>query len=144
MKYTVAVIASLLVGFGAFAYDQAGFSVSTITTNVGTDARSIKGEIDTIIVTIPTAKTATVAVASAEGITLFSKAGLTSATDGAFPVRYQVYSSAGTAQTVVDAGANTNALLDRIISVGAVTVTVTPAAATTETNTYSVFINYKK
>jgi hypothetical protein len=144
MKYIAAIIASFLIVSGAAAYDQAGFSVSTITTNVGTDARSIKGEIDTIIVTIPTAKTATVAVASAEGITLFSKADLTSATDGAFPVRYQVYSSVGTAQTVVDAGANTNALLDRIISVGAVTVTVTPAANTTGTNTYSVFINYKK
>jgi hypothetical protein len=144
MKYIAAVIASFLIASGASAYDQAGFQVTTITTNVGVDSRSIKGEIDTIIVAIPTAKTATVSVASAEGITLFSKADLTSATDGAFPVRYQVYSSAGVAQTAPGAGSTTNALLDRIISVGAVTLTVTPADNTTGTNSYSVFINYKK
>jgi hypothetical protein len=117
------------------------YDFSLVTTNAGSRAYTIRGELEGVWVEIPTGKTATVAVATAE-MTVFSKADITSATDGFFPVRIPLYSTAGVALTEVDAGANTNAIVGKAPLAGAVTVTVTPKAATTGTNAYAVKLIY--
>lgn len=142
----IAILIALTIPLVSSAqnYDAKSFSVSAITTNQGTDSVSLRGEIDSIIATIPTGATATVQIATAEGFTIFTKS-MTAATDGQFPVRYQAYNSSGTAQTYSDNNASiTNALLTKAAYVGTLTVTIIPAALTTLTNTYTGSIVYSR
>ena len=113
------------------------FDFNLVTTNAGSKSFVLRGELEGVNVVIPANKTATVSVATAQ-MTLFSKADITSATDGYFPVRIPLYSTAGAALTEVDAGSNTNSLVGKAAMAGSVTVTVTPKAATTETNDYAI------
>lgn len=126
------------------ATDQTTYDFSLVTTNAGSKAYTIYGEIEAVHVTIPTAKTATVSVASAED-TFFSKAGMTSATDGMFYPMAPVQDAGGTnLLSVTDGGTNSVPLRKKFVAAGAVTVTVTPPAALTGTNAYSVKVIYKK
>lgn len=137
----VALALGALPAFGEM--DNRDFTVSTVTTNVGTKAYTLRGDVAGINVVIPANKTCTVAIATAEA-TIFSKADMTSATDGFFPILVPAYSTAAAALTVVDAGSNTNAVYVKAPMAGAVTATFTPKADTTGTNSYTATVIYRK
>lgn len=146
MKKMLSVIFALLVAFSIPALaemDNVTASASTITTAGFTNSYIVRGEVEGVIVEIPTAKTATVTIATASGVTLYTGTALTSATDGYVPIRYQAKGSTGTGLTWITAdasiaGAATNAIYGKIGIAESVTFTVNPAANTTGTNTYSV------
>jgi hypothetical protein len=129
--------------------DDVNYTIRTITTNAGSSAYVVRGVVESVYVTIPSAKTATVSIATASGVNLFTGTALTSATDGHFNVRYPVVGSTGSAITWITAqaaaaNAATNIVYDKLGVAELVTVTVTPAANTTETNTYSVALTVNK
>lgn len=123
--------------------DNRDFTVSTVTTNVGTKSYTLRGEVEGINVVIPTGKTCTVAIATAQQ-TIYTGTALTTATDGYFPVRLAIVDSTGTAISEVDAGSNTNSVYAKAAMAGTVTATFTPAAGTTGTNSYTATVIYKK
>jgi hypothetical protein len=144
MKKILCTMLIALVACAAFGQmDNRVYSKSLITTHVGSAAYTLRGALEAVNVVIPAGKTCTVAVASTQG-TLFSKSDMTADTDGLFFPRIAVHSTAGVALTEVDTGSNTNSLYDKAVMAGAVTVTFTPKAATTETNTYSAELIYSK
>jgi hypothetical protein len=105
----------------------------------------LRGEIEAIYIDMPSTKTATVAVATAED-TVFSKV---MTADGVFYPRTQSDSSAGAGLTWLTTGdgstnAAANVIWGKFVAAGAVTVTVTPDAATSGTNDYTVKVIYKK
>lgn len=131
MKYLVIAVALLAAVFSVKAeMDSAKFTLSTVTTNVGSKAFVIRGQIEGIYVDVTAGKTQTVAVATAQDT--FLSASITSDTMY-YPV--QVGNN--------DSGAATNAFV-RFPAAGDVTVTVTPAANTTGTNTTEVTVIYSK
>jgi len=148
IAFILAAFVALSVSANAQSVDKAGLSTSTIITNQGTDSASVRGLIEGVTVVIPTAKTATVTIATSEGVTIFTKADMTAGTTY-HPIRVPAQTTAGanitwiTAQAAA-ANAATNIVYDRVATVGPVTLTVAPAANTTETNTYSAFITYSK
>ena len=144
MKKFVILVLVAMVGLSAYAQmDTRDFSASLVTTNVGTQSFTLRGEVEGINVVIPAGKTCTVAIATSQQ-TLFSKADMTAASDGFFAVRIPTHTTAGVAITAVDNGSNTNSLYGKAAAAGSVTATFTPAAATTGTNTYTATVIYKK
>jgi hypothetical protein len=146
--FIVAAFVAISTAAHAQGINQAGLSTSTITTNQGVDSASVRGIIEGITVVIPTAKTATVTIATAEGVTVFTKADITAGTTY-HPIRVPVQTTAGATITWITgqaalANAATNIVYDRVATVGPLTLTVAPAANTTGTNTYSAFITYSK
>jgi len=147
-------LACLIVACAAFAIparaevDDVTFSLSSITTNEDSATYMVRGSVEGVIIAIPTAKTATVSIATASGVTLFSKS-MTSATDGYIPLRHQVYGSTGSALTYQSASSDaantyTNAVLGVVSIAEKVTATVAPAASTTGTNAYTVKLIIRK
>lgn len=142
----LAVIVGLFAVFaahGAFAVvDDVKASASTVTTAGFTNTYMVRGLVEGVIVEIPTAKTATVSIVTASGVTLYTGTDLTSATDGYVPLRYQAKGSTGAGLTWITAqasiaGAATNVIYEKMGIAEEVTITVNPAANTTGTNTYS-------
>jgi hypothetical protein len=143
MKYL-----SILLVLAAFAIparaamDDVVFTLTSITTNQAAASYTVRGEVEGVILTIPTAKTATVTIATASGVKLYEKADLTSANNGYIPVRFPAQTSAGVVVTHITgqaalANAATNIVYTKIGIAEVVTTTVAPAANTTGTNTYS-------
>lgn len=135
----IALIALALLAFSGIAQaqmDDVTYSLSSVTTNTDSATYVVRGVVEAVYAVIPATKTATVAVATASGVTLFSKS-MTSATDGYFPVLFPAYSSSGTALTTVISD-STNTIYTKIGVADAVTATVTPAEGTTGTNSYFV------
>lgn len=150
MKKLLAILAvtGLSLGSARAEMDDVTFTLSSVTNLTDSATYVVRGYVEAVNVVIPANKTATVSIATASGVTLFSKA-MTSATDGYFPIRYPVYGSTGsllTYQATAGAAANTftNSVVDRIGIAEAVTATVTPEAATTGTNTYTATLIVKK
>lgn len=150
MKKLICVFVALLASISAsFAgMDDVTFNLSSITTNADSETYVVRGSVEAVNVVIPSGKTATVAFATASGVTLFSKS-MTSSTDGYFPIRYNVYGSTGsllTYQATAGAAANTytNSIVDRIGIAESVTATVTPADNTTGTNSYTATLIINK
>jgi hypothetical protein len=143
MKYLsiLLVLAALAVPARA-EMDDVTYTLSAITTNQASAAYVVRGQIEAINAVIPANKTATVTIATASGVTIFSKA-MTSATDGYFPVLVPAYTTAGAAITEVIDG-STNTVYTKLGVAEKVTATVEPAANTTGTNTYTATIIVKK
>lgn len=143
MKKLIALAAVVLMAGNLFAaMDDITASASTVTTSGFTNTYMVRGLVEGVIVTIPSAKTATVSVVTASGVTLYTGTDLTSSTDGYVPLRYQAKSATGSGLVWLTGGtglanSTTNAVYDRIGIAEEVTITVTPAANTTGTNTYS-------
>lgn len=110
--------------------DSVKFTLSAATTNVASATYVIRGQIEGIYADITAGKTQTVAVASVQDT--FLSASITA--DGMY---YPVQLGNN------DSGASTNSFV-RFPSAGDVTVTVTPAANTTGTNTTEVTVIYSK
>jgi hypothetical protein len=144
MKKIVCILIASLLSVSAFAaMDDVTSSGTTVTTAGFTNSYIVRGEIEGVIVTIPSAKTATVSIVTASGVTLYTGTALTSATDGYVPLRYPAQGSTGSTLTwltsqAAAANAATNIIYDTIGIAELVTFAVNPAANTTETNTYSV------
>lgn len=150
MKKLFAILAVIAASFipARADMDDVTFRLSSITTNADSATYVVRGSVEAVNVVIPSGKTATVAIATASGVTLFTKS-MTSATDGYFPVRYPVYGSTGsllTYQATATAAANTytNSIVDRIGVAESVTATVTPADNTTATNDYTATLIINK
>jgi hypothetical protein len=114
------------------------------STHAGAEAKTntytLRGELYSIYVAMPAGSpTATVSVVSSEG-TLFSKSGITAS--GWFHPRFQTHDSAGNALSIVASESTTNAVRDRVLLAGPVTVTVTPTTQIV-TNNYTVKVIYK-
>jgi len=145
MKKLVYILA-VLVAFSVTAnaeLDNVSYTLTSITTNQSSSAYIVRGEIEGVIVEIPTGKTGTVTVATASGVTLYTGSALTSATDGYVALRYPAKTSAGATITHLTgqpalANAATNIIYTKIGVAELVTATIAPAADTTGTNTYSV------
>lgn len=131
MKKLAIIAAVLFAAVSARAeMDSVKFTLSCATTNVDSETYVIRGQIEGIYVDVTAGKTQTVAVAGTQDS--FLSASITA--DGMYyPV--QVGNN--------DSGATTNTFV-RFPSAGDVTVTVTPAAATTGTNTTEVTVIYSK
>lgn len=143
MKKIIAIIAIAIAGFSAqAAMDDVTSSGTTITTAGFTNSYMVRGEVEGVIVSIPSAKTATVTIVTASGVTLYTGTALTEDTDGYIPLRYQAKGSTGSGLTWITAqasiaGAATNIIYDNIGVAELLTFTINPAANTTGTNTYS-------
>jgi len=144
MKKIVCILFAFVLAIPAFAaMDDVTSSGTTITTAGFTNSYMVRGEVEGVIVTIPAAKTATVSIVTASGVTLYTGTALTSATDGYVPLRYPAQGSTGSTLTWLTsqpaaANAATNIIYDTIGIAELVTLTVNPAENTTGTNTYSV------
>lgn len=131
MKYLALAVAFLVAVFSVKAeMDSVKFTLSTATTNVASKAYVIRGQIEGIYVDVTANKTQTVAVATAQDTFLSA-----SITADAMYYPVQVGNN--------DSGAATNTFV-RFPAAGDVTVTVTPAAGTTGTNTTEVTVIYSK
>jgi hypothetical protein len=139
----IALSVLVLIGLSSLSLaqvmDTRTFTITTIGTNVGSQAFVLRGDLEAVYVDVTANKTQTVAVATSYGTALSESF----TADGLRLPRAQIHNTAGVAQTVVDAGANTNAVFTKFPMAGTVTVTVTPAANTTGTNTTSATIIYK-
>lgn len=141
------VLACLLVGFigtsAALAeWDRADIEVSVVNINTGTVSTVVKGEIGTIITTVPTGATGTITLATADGVTLFSKSGLTAGTS-AWTVLTPAYTAAGVAITERaggDTNVYTNSIYKAFSTASEVTMTVITTGASSGTNTYKAGI----
>lgn len=132
MKYLVIAVAILAAVFSVKAeMDSAKYTLSTVTTNVASKTYVLRGQIEGIYVDVTAGKTQTVAVASA--LDTFLSASIT-ADAMYYPV--QVGNT--------DAGVAVTNTFVRFPAAGDVTVTVTPAAGTTGTNTTQVTVIYSK
>jgi hypothetical protein len=144
MKYLTAILAVVLASLSVPAIagmDDVTYSLSAITTNQDSAAYTVRGQVEAVYVSIPATKTATVSLATASGVTIFSKS-MTSATDGYFPVLFPAYSSAGVALTSLTSGdgstnAVENAIYTKLGVADVVTATVEPGVGTTGTNAYT-------
>jgi len=148
IAFILAAFVALSVSVSAQSVDKAGMSTTTITTNQGVDSASVRGLIEGVTIVIPTAKTATVTIATSEGVTIFTKADMTAGTTY-HPIRVPAQTTAGATITWITAqaaaaNAATNIVYDKVATVGPVTFTVAPAANTVGTNTFSAFISYSK
>lgn len=144
MKKSIIALAALTVACAAFAQmDQAILSSSQITTNVGTASEIVKGEIFGIRLETTANKTNGVAITTAEGETVLAVSALT-ADQTYFPLVGAHASATGAALTAVDAGGNTNAVYIQQAVSSLLTLTVTPAADTTGTNTVKAIVTFRK
>lgn len=146
-KFLPVLFGALFGAVAAFAQmDNATYTFSDIVTDdTGSKAYTLRGEIEAIYIDMPTTKTATVAVATAEA-TVFSKS---MTADGVYYPRTQSDDYTGTGLTWLTTGdgstnAAANVIWGKFVAAGAVTVTITPEAATTGTNDYTVKVIYKK
>lgn len=142
-----------LAGVAMAEIDQARISVTvpTISTNTGTV--TIKGKILSVRFDTAANKTNDWALTTAEGETILAKTGLTTDTTF-FPRAATHINSSGAAATFntynitnVTAGAAVavaNAWYDKIAVASTLTLTITPAADTTGTNTHVAIITYEK
>lgn len=110
--------------------DSVKFTLSAATTNVATGTYVVRGQIEGIYADVTANKTQTVAVATVED-TVISKS---LSADAMFYPRVLGND---------DSGASTN-VFAQFVSAGDLTVTVTPAANTTGTNTTTITVIYSK
>lgn len=139
-RISISIIAALIAvaSVPAFAVvDQQAASASLITTNTSATVLPIAGTIKSIYFDIPATKTGALSVVSSDIGTVLSVSGVTS--DTLYLPRAPINTTAGAIATN-----GTSAIYDAITILGDVTVTFTPAANTTGTNSFSVKINYEK
>ena len=141
LAIALALFAALAASASA-QMDQYVLSSTSITNDVGTDTAVIAGEIYSIYLDSPASKTNGVAIKDSLGNTVLSVAALTA--DGLYYPVTPRHSTAGAALTIVDNGSNTNAVYGPIAVVSTLTMTVTPDAGTTGTNTTKAYITFKK
>jgi len=140
MKKLIAfILCAYAVGVAAQTMDTRVFTFSNIGTNASSQTFVLRGDLEGVYVDVTATKTQTVKVATSYATALEQSF----TADGARFPRVQLHNSAGVAQTAVDSGSNTNAVLGKFPLAGPVTVTVTPAANTTGTNTTTVTVIYK-
>ena len=132
LSYAAAILVALTFTAVA-AVDNVRVSSSLVTTAASTNTYVVRGVVEGVVVQIPATKTGGVSIVTASGYTLFSKSGLTSATDGLFPIRVPTYSPAASLLVSAD---STN-VYGQVAVAEAVTFTVTPADNTTGTNTFT-------
>jgi len=137
LAIALALVAAFAVAASA-QMDQYVLESTSITTNVGTDSVVLAGEIYSIYLDSPASKTNGVAIKDSLGNTVLSVAALTA--DGLY---YPVTPRHSTAGAALD-GSNTNAVYGPIAVVSTLTMTVTPDAGTTGTNTTKAYITFKK
>lgn len=137
-KYFISLGIGLAISGAAIAQtmDTRVYTVTSIGTNAASQTFVLRGELESLYVDVTATKTQTVAVASAFG-TAFSAA-ITA--DAVYYPRVQEQTSAGAAIT---SGSTTNTSFGKFPMAGPVTLTVTPAADTTGTNTTTVTVIYK-
>lgn len=115
------------------AVDNVRASATLVTTAAATNTYVVRGVVEGVNITCPSTKTCTVSIVTASGLTLYSKSGITTATDGYTPIRWPMYSPAG---TILSDSGSTN-VYGAVAIAEAVTFTITPAADTTGTNSYT-------
>lgn len=140
LAIALALFAALAASASA-QMDQYVLSSTSITNDVGTDTAVIAGEIYSIYLDSAASKTNAVAITDSLGNTVLSVAALTA--DGLYYPVTPRHSTAGAALTIVDNG-STNAVYGPIAVVSTLTMTVTPDAGTTGTNTTKAYITFKK
>lgn len=86
------MVAALPARAGNYDYEIMSATASTSVTGT-TATASLVGELLELVVTVPSAKTCTVAVASADGVTLFSKAACVGT--AVYRPRFDIHSYAG-------------------------------------------------
>ncbi len=133
LAIALALVAAFAVAASA-QMDQYVLESTSITTNVGTDSVVLAGEIYSIYLDSPASKTNGVAIKDSLGNTVLSVAALTA--DGLYYPVTPRHSTAGAALT--------NAVYGPIAVVSTLTMTVTPDAGTTGTNTTKAYITFKK
>ena len=129
----LAFLLAIVAGTAAAQVDDLTFTLTAAGTNQANKSYITRGSVEGVLITIPAGKSAAVTVVTASGFTVYSKSGLTAATDGFVPLQYPFYGSDGAALY-----AGTNAVVGKIGIAESVTATVAPAANTTGTNTYTV------
>lgn len=139
MKKIIALVCSL-IAFASLSLaqtmDSRTFTLSHIGTNVASQSFVLRGELQSVYVDVTANKTQTVAVASAFGTAL-------SQSFTADAVRYPRVQLQSTAGTDIISGTTSNTAFGKFPMAGAITVTVTPAANSTGTNTTAVTVIYK-
>jgi hypothetical protein len=149
MKKSIMIVAAglcllALVPSGFAQMDQVVLSSSQITTNVGTASAIVKGEIYSIRMDTTANKTNGIAIKTAEGETVLAVSALT-ADATYFPLVPASKAADGAAATFVGGTNDTaNAVYLRQGVSSLLTMTVTPAANTTGTNTMRAIITFKK
>ena len=149
-------VAALSARAGDYDYEIMSATASTSVTGT-TATASLVGELLELVVTVPSAKTCTVAVATADGVTLFSKAACVGT--AVYRPRFDIHSYAGAvlgdgteAITLTEAayttGSSTNAAhaITGTIGFGAYEPAVvcgTLTATFTEANTTGVVVSVK-
>lgn len=135
------MILAALVCSGALAavagMEAQKYEFTLATTSAGTNSYVLRGELFGVYVDCAASKTNTVLITDEHG-TIFNKSGLT--TDAHYPLLYAAYDSAAAA-IVTD---STNAVYMPRALASEVTVVVTPAAGTTGTNDFKVYLLYKR
>jgi len=145
MKKINFVLACLfaLCGVAVAQMDQTILSSSSITTNVGTGTGVVKGEIYSIRLEGTANKTQAVAIVTAEGETLLSVAALT-ADATYYPMVPTHKASDGSLIEDTKTATDTNNVWRLPACASVLTMTVTPAASTTGTNTTRAIVTFKK
>ncbi len=140
MKKSIIAVAALVAAVSVpvfAAVDQGAASASLVTTNTSSTVLPIAGTVKSIYFDVPASKTGAISVVSSDVGTILSVSGVTA--DTLYQPRAPVNTTAGAIATN-----GTSAIYDAITILGDVTVTFTPAANTTGTNSFSVKINYEK
>lgn len=141
--FAALVAASVLTASGEIA--QQALSGTVVTTNAVTGTLPIRGEIRNIYFNIPTGKTGTLNIVSSEGFVVLGVTNVSA--DTLYAPRIATHTIAGAAITEAGGGATNdtyNVIYAPQAVVGDCTATISPAAATTGTNAWSVSVNYAK
>jgi len=143
-KILNALVALVLIGAGVAVagMEAQKFESSLVTTAAGTNEFILRGELYGVYVDCAAGKTNTVLITDEHG-TIFDKSGLT--TDAHYPLLYPAYGSTAAALTFVGGESNTvNTVYAKRAVASKVTCVITPAAGTTGTSTYKVYLLYNK
>lgn len=139
-KAGLLVALMLCVGAAYGSMDDKLYSIAVVSTATNSSSLVLRGELEAVHIDVPTGKTGTVTVATAQD-TLLTKAGI--AADVVYYPRVATHTTAAAAATFVGGTNNVaNTWYTKPVMAGAVTVTVIGQAA--GTNTFNVRLIYKK
>lgn len=126
-------------GIASAAMKDRDFSLAVTGTNTVTQTFTLRGELYSVYVDVPSAATGTVTVATAQG-TVFTKSAMTA--DAQFFPRVACHTTAGALATFVGGTNDTaNTVFDRAALAGPVTVTVVGTGEVLKT--YAVKVIYE-
>lgn len=142
MKKLLGILSAIFVcaSIAYAAVDNVRASASLVTTAAATNSYVVRGVVEGVNITCPATKTCGVSIVTASGLTLYSKTGITTASDGYTPIRWPMYSPAG---TILSDSGSTN-VYGTVAIAELVTFTITPADNTTGTNTYTADLIIQK